>query len=80
VSVLLYASTAADARDEQVEVRQPVSWSNRGSASVVLRPVPLPYLAELLDPDRKAGLASKRRELADQFVVPRIRKPALIAA
>jgi 5-methylcytosine-specific restriction enzyme subunit McrC len=80
VSVLLYASMAADAQDERVEVRQPVMWSNKGPASVILRPVPLPYLAQLLDPDRVEGLASKRRELADQFVVPRIRKPDLIAA
>jgi 5-methylcytosine-specific restriction enzyme subunit McrC len=80
VSVLLYASMAADARDERVEVRQPILWSNRGPASVILRPVPLPYLAELLDPDRASGLAGGRQELADQFVIPRIRKPDLIAA
>jgi 5-methylcytosine-specific restriction enzyme subunit McrC len=72
VSVLLYASMAADARDELLEVRQPVMWSDKGPALVIVRPVPLPYLAEILAPDRFAGLASKRRELADQFVVPRI--------
>ena len=80
VSVLLYASTAADARDERVEVRQPVMWSDKGPASVILRPVPLPYLAEILAPDRFGALASKRRELANQFVVPQIRKLNLIAA
>ena len=51
VSVLLYASMSAEARDERVEVRQPVTWSNKRPASVILRPVPLPYLAELLDPE-----------------------------
>jgi hypothetical protein len=80
VSVLLYASMAADARDERVEVRQPVMWSDKGPASVILRPVPLPYLAEILAPDRFAALASKRRELANQFVVPQIRKPDPMAA
>lgn len=80
VSVILYASMAADARDERVEVRQPVSWSDKEPASVILRPVPLTYLAEILDPDRFAALASKRRELANQFVAPQIRKADLIAA
>ena len=50
VSVLLYASMATEACDERVEVHQPVLWSNKGPASVILRPVPLPYLAALLDP------------------------------
>jgi 5-methylcytosine-specific restriction enzyme subunit McrC len=80
VSVLLYALMAADARDERVEVRQPVMWSDKGPASVVLRPMPLPYLAEILAPDRFAALASKRRELANRFVVLQIRKPDLMAA
>ena len=80
VSVLLYASMAADAGDERVEVRQPISWSNKGPASVIVRPVPLPYLAELLDYNRASGLAGKRQELADQLVIPRTRKRDLIAA
>jgi len=80
VSVLLYASMSTDARDERVEVRQPILWSDKGPASVILRPVLLPYLAKILAPDQLAGLAGKRRELADQFVVPRIRRPDLIAA
>jgi hypothetical protein len=42
--------------------------------------VPLPYLAEILAPDRFAASASKRRELANQFVVPQIHKPGLMAA
>jgi 5-methylcytosine-specific restriction enzyme subunit McrC len=80
VSVLLYASMAADARDERVEIRQPIMWSDKGPASVILRPVPLPYLAEILAPNRFAAMASKRRELANQFVIPQIRKPDLMAA
>ena len=80
VSVLLYASMAADARDEGVEVRQPVMWSDKGPASVIVRPVPLRYLAEILAPDRFAALASKRRQLANQLVVPQIRRPDLMAA
>lgn len=80
VSVLLYASMAADARDERVEIRQPVMWSDKGPASVILRPVPLPYLAEILAPNRFAALASRRRELANQLVIPQTRKPDLMAA
>jgi 5-methylcytosine-specific restriction enzyme subunit McrC len=77
VSVLLYASMSAEARDERVEVRQPVLWSNKRPASVILRPVRLPYLAELLHPDRARSLAGERRQLADQLVVPRTRKHAM---
>jgi 5-methylcytosine-specific restriction enzyme subunit McrC len=77
---MLYASMAAYARDERVEVRQPISWSSKGPASVILRPVPLPYLADLLDPDRASGLVGKRQELANQLVIPRTRTPDLIAA
>ncbi len=80
ISVLLYASMSAEACDERVEVRQPVTWSNKRPASVILRPVPLPYLAELLDPDRARSLAGERRKLADQLVAPRTRKHDLLAA
>ncbi|MFZ0151984.1 MAG: hypothetical protein WAM72_27240 [Xanthobacteraceae bacterium] len=80
VSVLLYASMSAKARDERLEVRQPVLWSNKRPASVILRPVPLPYLAELLDPDRAGSLAGERRKLADQLVVPQTRKHDVLAA
>jgi 5-methylcytosine-specific restriction enzyme subunit McrC len=70
VSVLLYASMATAAFDEPVEIRQPIPWSNQGGASVILRPVPLPYLAELLDPDRANDLAADRQNLAAQLVAP----------
>lgn len=67
-SVLLYASMAADACDERVEIRQPISWSSIGPASVILRPVPLCRLAELLDPDRKRSLAAERQRFAESLV------------
>ena len=80
VSVLLYASMAAEARDEQVDVRQPVDGVNAISASVIVRPVPLPYLAELLNPNRFEAMATKRRQLATDLVGLTIRKPGALAA
>jgi 5-methylcytosine-specific restriction enzyme subunit McrC len=74
VSVLLYASMSADAADERVEVCQPVMWSNKRPASVILRPVPLSHLAELLDPNRARSLTEERRHLAHQLVAPKTRK------
>jgi 5-methylcytosine-specific restriction enzyme subunit McrC len=68
VSVLLYASMSDKARDERVEIRQPISWSNKKPASVIFRPVPLFYLAELLDRDQADTLSSKRHQLADRLV------------
>jgi 5-methylcytosine-specific restriction enzyme subunit McrC len=69
MSVLLYASMAEEARDERVEVRQPVSWSSKSSASVTLRPVSLKHLAELLDPDRSSTRSAERRRWAENLVV-----------
>jgi 5-methylcytosine-specific restriction enzyme subunit McrC len=74
VSVMLYASMSTAACDERVEVRQPVAWSSKLPASVIFRPVPLSYLAELVDPDRAGTLARARRQLANQLVVPRTHK------
>ncbi len=69
VSVLLYASMSAEAQDERVEVRQPVLWSSKRPASIILRPVPLPFLAELLNRDgRGRDLAAERRRFADELV------------
>jgi hypothetical protein len=62
---------AADARDERIEVRQPVQWSSERPASVILRPVLLPRLAELLAPDRAAGLAAERKRYAEGLVILR---------
>jgi 5-methylcytosine-specific restriction enzyme subunit McrC len=80
VSVLLYASMSPEAQDERVEVRQPVSWSVKQPASVILRPVLLTYLAALLDPDRAQSLTAERRHLAEQLVLPQTLKPTLLAA
>lgn len=80
VSVLLYASMSKGARDERVEVRQPVLRSSIQPASVILRPVPLFYLAELLDPDQAGNLVAERRQLADQLIVPRTRQQDMRAA
>jgi 5-methylcytosine-specific restriction enzyme subunit McrC len=62
VSVLLYASMAAEARDEQVDVRQPITWASQRPASVILRAVRLAQLAELVDPARASSLARIMRE------------------
>jgi len=69
VSVLLYASADAKARDERVDVRQPLPSIERIAASVILRPVPLLRLAELLDPDRADSQAAERRRLAENSSV-----------
>ena len=79
LSVLLYASMAGEARDERIEVRQPIAWSGNPPASVIVRPVPLTYLAELLDPDRLESLAGARRQLAKELVFPGARKYDLAA-
>ena len=80
LSVLLYASMAEDARDERIEVRQPVAWSSNQSTSVILRPVPLSRLAAVLDPDLFDSLADARRRLANGLVIPQVRKDGLTAA
>jgi 5-methylcytosine-specific restriction enzyme subunit McrC len=80
VSILLYASMSPQARDERVEVRQPVLWANKRPASVIVRPVFLPYLAELVDPERARSLATERRRLAEQLVAPVTHKTVTLAA
>jgi 5-methylcytosine-specific restriction enzyme subunit McrC len=79
-SVLLYASMSPDARDERVEVRQPILSSTRRSASVIIRPVPLPYLAELIGSNQGVNVARNRRRLADQLVMPQVRAQGTLAA
>ena len=68
VSMLLYATMAKEARDEKIEIRQPVIWSNKGPAHVVLRPVLLPKLAEILHAERNDLLARLRRNFADKLL------------
>jgi 5-methylcytosine-specific restriction enzyme subunit McrC len=79
VSVLLYATMSNDARDERIEIRQPINWSSKGPASVILRPVPLPKLAEFLHPDQGDRLSTERRRFADNLVLPDTRTSALVA-
>jgi 5-methylcytosine-specific restriction enzyme subunit McrC len=73
VSVLLYATMAADARDEQIEVHQPMVWSTQGPAFVILRPVLLPRLAELLRLDQKYMLGRERSRFANSLVNLKVR-------
>lgn len=69
VSILLYATMADRARDEQVDIREPFLWSTKDPASVILRPVHLTWLAELLDPDHIHSRALERRRWAENLVV-----------
>lgn len=80
VSVLLYASMSPGACDERVEVRQPILTATERPASVILRPVQLPYLADLLDPDRAGSLAGERRDLARRLVDLQTRQQCMSAA
>jgi 5-methylcytosine-specific restriction enzyme subunit McrC len=69
-SVLLYATTSLDARDEEVHVRQPVKWSDDRPASVIIRPVPLQRLAELVHPDMARKRSDERRRMPQDLVYP----------
>jgi 5-methylcytosine-specific restriction enzyme subunit McrC len=68
-SILLYGTMSAEARDERIDIRQPVLWSSKGAAFVILRPVPLQRLAELLDPSRSDRSAAERKRFADELVI-----------
>ncbi|QQX83744.1 hypothetical protein JJQ59_15180 [Cupriavidus necator] len=71
VSVLLYASMSESASDERLEIRQPVSWSSRGPASVILRPVPLGMIAALVSSDATMDAVGQRQQLALRLVAIR---------
>jgi 5-methylcytosine-specific restriction enzyme subunit McrC len=68
VSVMLYASMSAEARDEQIDVRPPMHGMSDGSAAVILRPFPLPRLALLLASHQTVSLAAERRQMAAELV------------
>jgi 5-methylcytosine-specific restriction enzyme subunit McrC len=68
VTVLLYATMSAEASDERVEVRSPISWAAGQVASVILRPVPLLRLVQLIEPGRADFMGSERRAFAQQLV------------
>jgi 5-methylcytosine-specific restriction enzyme subunit McrC len=76
VSVMLYASMSAEARDEQVDVRPPMHGMSYGPAAVILRPIPLPRLALLVDADQAVSLAAERRRMATELVTLRTGKTA----
>lgn len=75
VCVLLYASMAEEACDEKIDIQQPISWSNGGPASVIVRPVPLQHLANLLDPNSAFGMVAERRRWAEDLVSLAVRRP-----
>lgn len=75
VSILLYATMADVASDEQVDIREPFLWLTKDPASVILRPVPLTQLAELLDLDHIDSLTAERRRWAESLVALRVRQP-----
>jgi 5-methylcytosine-specific restriction enzyme subunit McrC len=79
VSVLLYATMTDNARDEQIEIDQPINWSSEGPACVIVRPVPLPKLAELVHPNRGARLSTERRRFADALVLLETDMSTLVA-
>jgi 5-methylcytosine-specific restriction enzyme subunit McrC len=68
VSVLLYATMSNEARDECIEVRQPLRSSSVPPASVILRPVSLTRLATLVGPLKAGELGTERRKLAHALV------------
>jgi 5-methylcytosine-specific restriction enzyme subunit McrC len=80
VSVLLYASMSPEARDERVEVRQPLASASRRTASIIIRPVPLVYLAELVDPHTAIVSPRRRQELAEHLVSLRVSHASWAAA
>ena len=72
VSVLLYASMSAEARDERVEVRQPVTGPTSGPRRSSCVRSHYPTSPTFSTPSRARSLADERRRLADQLVVPRL--------
>jgi 5-methylcytosine-specific restriction enzyme subunit McrC len=74
VSVLLYASMSNEARDECIEVRQPLRSSSVPPACVILRPVSLTRLAALVDPLKAGELGTERRKLAHALVALKSRQ------
>jgi 5-methylcytosine-specific restriction enzyme subunit McrC len=74
VSVLLYATMSEEACDERIDIQQPIAWSANSPGSVVFRPVPLPMLARVLDPDSSRSLATERQLLAEGLVLLAARK------
>jgi 5-methylcytosine-specific restriction enzyme subunit McrC len=74
-SILLYGTMSTDARDERIDIRQPIWWSSKGAAFLILRPVPLQRMAELLGPSQRDRSASERKRFADELVAFDVNKP-----
>jgi len=66
-SILLYASMSDNARDERIEIRQPVHDSTVPPATVILRPVPLVRLADIVGGESQK-LAVERTLVAERLV------------
>ena len=69
-SVLLYATMAEEARDEKIEIRQPIVGAPRTPATVIVRPVPLTKLSDLLNPSRAIATAVARQRFAEGLIEP----------
>ena len=80
IGVLLYASMSDSAQDERIEIRQPVAWSSKTPAAVILRPVPLGHLAQRISREQVSTSAAARQRLADRLVDVVIRPREMLAA
>jgi 5-methylcytosine-specific restriction enzyme subunit McrC len=80
ISVMLYATTSPTAREERIQIHQPVPWSSQDTAIVIIRPVLLQKLAELVHPSQSRYFAAERRQFANNLVSLGLRAPTVIAA
>ena len=80
ISVMLYATTSPGAREERIQIRQPVPWTSKDAAIVILRPVLLQKVAELVHPGRSRYFTAERRQFANDLVILGSRAPTVIAA
>jgi 5-methylcytosine-specific restriction enzyme subunit McrC len=76
IAILLYASMSREASEEQIDIRPPMQGLGSGTASVILRPVSLPILAELLQADRNRSEISARSQFAARLVHLHAHRPA----
>jgi 5-methylcytosine-specific restriction enzyme subunit McrC len=67
VSIMLYATMAPDARDQQIDVCPPAGGQKTKQASIILRPVSLPDLAHLISSQGKES-GTALRSFADRLV------------
>lgn len=66
-SVILYASSSDGARDERIEIRNPLRGSSDQSSTVIMRPVPLRQLADLVSAETRDAALGRQR-LANHLV------------